>query len=213
MKKLIAIFILCTIAFAFPAEEKKEDKTLMRTESFNGLAFREIGPAVTSGRISDLAVHPKNPAIYYAAVSSGGVWKTINSGTTWTPIFDDQGSYSIGCITIDPNDPLVVWVGTGENNSQRSVGYGDGVYRSSDGGKTWEHMGLKNSEHIGKIIVHPENSNIIYVASQGPLWSSGGDRGLYKSNDRGKTWEQVLKISENSGVTDVVYDPRNPEVL
>lgn len=213
MKKLLAILIVLVFSLVAPAEEKKDEKTLMKADTFNGLAFREIGPAVTSGRISDLAIHPKNPAIYYAAVASGGVWKTINSGTTWIPIFDDQGSYSIGCITIDPNDPLVVWVGTGENNSQRSVGYGDGVYRSLDGGKTWENMGLKNSEHIGKIIVHPEDSNIIYVAAQGPLWSAGGDRGLYKSTNRGKSWEQVLKISENTGVTDVVYDPRNPDIL
>ena len=217
MKKLIAIFFTIALSFvAFADDEKKdkkEDKSLMKPETFNGLAFRDIGPAVTSGRVVDLAIHPKNPATYYAAVASGGVWKTINSGTTWTPIFDEQGSYSVGVVTLDPNDPLVVWVGTGENNSQRSVGYGDGVYRSLDGGKTWENMGLKNSEHIGKIIVHPENSNIIYVAAQGPLWSAGGDRGLYKSTDRGKTWDPVLKISENTGVSDVVYDPRNPDVL
>ncbi|MCI0416816.1 glycosyl hydrolase [bacterium] len=217
MKKLLAIFIVFALSFFAVAEEKKdekkEDKSLMKADTFSGLSFRGIGPAVTSGRISDLAVHPKNPAIYYAAAASGGVWKTINSGTTWTPIFDGQSSYSIGCITLDPNDPNVVWVGTGENNSQRSVGYGDGVYRSLDGGKTWENMGLKKSEHIAKIIVHPENSSIIYVAAQGPLWAAGGDRGLYKSTDRGKTWDQVLKISENTGVTDIVYDTRNPDVL
>ena len=220
MKKMFAILIVFALSFFAIAEEKKEekkdkkeDKSLMKTDTFSGLSFRGIGPAVTSGRIIDLAVHPKNPAVYYAAAASGGVWKTINSGTTWTPIFDSQGSYSIGCITLDPNDPLVVWVGSGENNSQRSVGYGDGVYRSMDGGKKWENMGLKKSEHIGKILVHPENSNIIYVAAQGPLWSAGGDRGLYKSTDRGKTWEQVLKISENTGVTDISFDPRNPDVL
>ncbi len=213
MKKLFAIFIVFAMSAIAVAEDKKEDKSLMKADTFTGLSLREIGPAVTSGRISDLAIHPKNPATYYAAVASGGVWKTINSGTTWTPIFDSQGSYSIGCVTLDPNDPLVVWVGTGENNSQRSVGYGDGVYRSLDGGKTWENMGLKNSEHIAKIVVHPQNSNIVYVASQGPLWAPGGDRGLYKSTDRGKTWDHVLKISENTGVTDIVYDPRNPDIL
>jgi photosystem II stability/assembly factor-like uncharacterized protein len=219
MKKLLAIIAIFTISFLAVAEEKKdkkeekEDKSLMKSDTFSGLAFRGIGPAVTSGRIADIAIHPKLQSTYYVAAASGGVWKTVNSGTTWTPIFDGQGSYSIGCVEIDPNDPLTVWVGTGENNSQRSVGYGDGVYRSVDGGKTWENMGLKNSEHIAKIIVHPKNSNIIYVASQGPLWSPGGDRGLYKSTDRGKTWNQVLKISENTGVTDVVYDPGNPDVL
>jgi len=139
--------------------------------------------------------------------------KTVNSGTTWKPVFDKQGSYSIGCVTIDPNNPLVVWVGTGENNSQRSVSYGDGVYKSLDGGTTWKNMGLEHSEHIGKIVIDPRNSDVVYVAAQGPLWAAGGDRGLYKTTDGGKTWKRVLHISENTGVTDLVYDPRDPEVL
>jgi photosystem II stability/assembly factor-like uncharacterized protein len=147
------------------------------------------------------------------AVGSGGVWRTTNSGATFTPVFDAQGSYSIGCVTIDPKNPLVVWVGTGENNSQRSVGFGDGVYRSNDGGTSWENVGLKKSEHIGKIVIDPRDSNVVYVAAQGPLWAPGGDRGLYKTMDGGKTWKAVLTVSENSGVTDVAYDPRNPDVL
>ncbi|HXM70045.1 MAG TPA: glycosyl hydrolase, partial [Thermoanaerobaculia bacterium] len=132
---------------------------------------------------------------------------------TFEPVFDGEGSYSIGCVAIDPNDPLVVWVGTGENNSQRSVSYGDGVYKSSDGGRHWQNLGLKSSEHIARILVDPRNSDVVYVAAQGPLWSAGGDRGLYKTADGGKTWKRVLAISDNTGVTDLVMDPRNPDVL
>jgi len=216
MKKAFALFLLLSISVFAVAEEKKEDKKdtgMMKADTFAGLELREIGPAVTSGRVVDIAVHPKDHSTYYVAAASSGVWKTVNAGTTWTPVFDSEGSSSIGCVTVDPNDPLIVWVGTGENNSQRSVGYGDGIYRSMDGGKNWEDMGLKHSEHISKILVHPSNSSIIYVAAQGPLWAPGGDRGLYKSTDGGKTWNQALKISENTGVTDVAFDPRNPDVL
>lgn len=181
--------------------------------SLDGIKLRLIGPAVFGGRISDLAVNPKNKSEFYVSFASGGVWKTTNAGITFEPIFDSQGSFSIGCIAIDPSNPHIIWVGTGENNSQRSVSWGDGIYKSSNGGKTWKNMGLKNSEHIGKIIVHPHNSNIVYVASQGPLWGPGGDRGLYKTTDGGQTWDLVLKISENTGITDVIYDPRNPDLL
>ncbi len=191
---------------------KDEPKDPMNAGTFGGLALREIGPAMTSGRIIDLAIHPDQPTIWYLA-TVGGVWKTTNAGITWNPVFDSQPSYSIGCVTIDPNNPLVVWVGSGENNSQRSVSYGDGVYKSVDGGKTWTNVGLKASEHIAKIVVDPRNSDTVYVAAQGPLWSAGGDRGLYKTTDGGKTWKAVLSISENTGVTDVVMDPRNPDVL
>lgn len=180
---------------------------------YGNLSLRNLTPARTGGRITDVAVHPGNRSIWYVATASGNVWKTVNAGTTWTPIFDYHGSYSIGVVVIDQNDPNIVWLGTGENNSQRSVGYGDGVYKSLDGGKTWENMGLHTSEHIGKIIVHPENSDIVYVASQGPLWSSGGERGLYKTTDGGKSWERVLHVSENTGISELVMDPRNPEVL
>lgn len=183
------------------------------TPNFAGLKLRSIGPAVTSGRIVGLAIHPTNRSHYYVAVASGGVWKTTNAGTSWTPVFDNEGSYSIGYVVLDPNNPEVVWVGTGENNSQRSVGYGDGVYRSDDGGRTWRNLGLKNSEHIGKILLDPRDSNTVYVAAQGPLWGPGGDRGLFKTSDGGKTWNKVLSISENTGVTDVILDPRNPDVL
>ena len=178
-----------------------------------GLRARAIGPAMTSGRVMSIAVHPKDPAIIYVGTASGGLWKSTSGGAAWTPIMDREGSYSIGWVTLDPSNPNIVWVGTGERNSQRSVAYGDGVYKSEDGGRTWKNVGLRNSEHIGRIVVHPKDGNIVYVAAQGPLWSSGGDRGLYKTTDGGKTWEQVLKVSEHTGVTDVVLDPRNPDVL
>ena len=222
MRQLFA-FILCLALLAGvagAADTKGSDKnkpeapkTKFEAGTFSGLELRGIGPALVSGRVGDVAVDPKNFAIRYVAVASGGVWKTTNWGTTWTPIFDSQGSYSIGCITLDPSNSLTVWVGTGENNTQRSVAYGDGVYRSLDGGKSWENMGLKNSEHIGKIVVDPRNSKNVYVAAQGPLWSPGGDRGVYKTTDGGKTWTQSLKTSENTGANEVVMDPRDSDVL
>ncbi|HEX5875023.1 MAG TPA: hypothetical protein VFY60_10280 [Pyrinomonadaceae bacterium] len=185
----------------------------MSTPTFNGLRLRSIGPAFTSGRISGFAVDPGNHTRYYVAVASGGVWKTTNAGTTWTPIFDNEASYSIGAIALDPKNPLVVWVGTGENNSQRSVAYGSGLYKSEDGGRTWRNVGLKTSEHIGRIAIDPKDSNIVYVASQGPLWGPGGERGLFKTTDGGKTWKSILSISENTGVTDVVIDHNDPNTL
>jgi len=180
---------------------------------FSGFRFRSIGPAVTSGRVNAFAVDPTDRAKYYAAVASGGVWKTVNAGTTWTPVFDNEGSFSIGAIALDPKNPATVWVGTGERNSQRSVGYGDGVYRSDDGGRSWRNVGLKTSEHVGRIAIDPRDGNVVFIAAQGPLWSAGGDRGLYKTADGGKTWKQVIKISEHTGVTDVVIDPSNPDTM
>ncbi|MDJ0646441.1 MAG: glycosyl hydrolase [Flavobacteriaceae bacterium] len=185
----------------------------LNENTFKGLEFRNLGPAFTSGRIADIAMHPKNENIWYVAVGSGGVWKTTNSGTTWTPIFDNQSTYSIGCIAIDPNNHHTIWVGTGENVGGRHVAYGDGIFVSYDDGKTWKNMGLKNSEHLSNIIVHPKNSDVIWVTSQGPLWTKGGERGVYKSSDGGKTWKRTLGDSEWVGATDLVIDPNNPEVL
>ncbi len=185
----------------------------MGSSVFSGLRFRSIGPAVTSGRVSAFAVDPNDRSKYYVAVASGGVWKTVNAGTTWTPVFDNEGAFSIGAIALDPKNPATVWVGTGEYNAQRSVAYGDGVYRSDDGGKSWRNMGLKTSEHIGRIAIDPRDSNVVFVAAQGPLWSAGGERGLYKTTDGGKTWKAVISISENTGVTEVVIDPANPDTM
>lgn len=219
MKSILSVTFVVLLFVGHPvlADDKESDeskpKDPLSTETFNGLKLRSIGPAVTSGRVVDFAVNPNDRNQYYVASASGGVWKTVNSGTTWEPVFDGEGSYSIGCIAMDPNNPFVIWVGTGENNSQRSVSYGDGVYRSEDGGKSWENVGLKSSEHIGKILIDPRNSSVVFVAAQGPLWGPGGDRGLYKTTDAGKTWTLSLKISENTGVTDVAMDSRDPDVL
>ena len=220
--------LVCVVTLSFPvlaqkknakkpepakAVAEEEKKGGLTAETFSGLQFRSLGPAVASGRVIAFAVNPKNHAEYYVGVASGGVWKTVNDGTTWTPVFDGEGSYSIGWIVLDPNNSSVVWVGTGESNSQRSVSYGDGVYRSDDGGKSWKNLGLKKSEHIGRIVIDPRDSKVVYVAAEGPLWSAGGDRGLYKTGDGGNTWKAVLTISENTGVADVAMDPSNPDIL
>jgi photosystem II stability/assembly factor-like uncharacterized protein len=220
----LLIFIMSVLCafntmYAQTSKSKKAEKpsasakTGFDTVDIPGLRFRSIGPALTSGRISEFAVDPDDPKRYFVAVSSGGVWRTLNAGNTFEPVFDKEGSFSIGTISMDPHNPNVIWVGTGENNNQRSVAYGDGVYKSVDGGNTWKNMGLRHSEHIGRILIHPGNSDIIYVAAIGPLWSAGGDRGLYRSKDGGKSWENVLAIDEHTGVNDVVMDPRNPDVL
>jgi photosystem II stability/assembly factor-like uncharacterized protein len=215
MKKILLITLGFALAFNINAQKKKksEPKSKYNSSLYSALKFRSIGPSFTSGRIADIAVNPNNTSEYYLAVASGGVWKTTNSGNTYAPIFDEQGSYSIGCVTIDPNNQNVVWVGTGENNNQRSVAYGDGVYKSEDAGKSWKNMGLKTSEHIGNIIVHPKNSNIIYVAAYGPLWSKGAERGVYKTTDGGKTWKRILHISDDTGIAEIIMDPRNPDVI
>ncbi len=189
------------------------DETPFSSGDFGGLAFREIGPAIASGRIADFAVDPRNKNHYYVGVCSGGVWETHNAGVTFSPIFDGEASYSIGCLTISPSHPDIIWVGSGESNSQRSVAYGDGIYKSVDGGASWQNMGLKRSLHIGRIIVHPTNPQIVWVAAEGPLWGPGGDRGVYKTIDGGATWDLVLEIDENTGVVDMVADPRDPEVI
>ena len=177
------------------------------------IKFRNLGPAHMTGRISDIVKDPNDPSTWYVATASSNVWKTENNGTTWTPIFDNYASYSTGCITLDPSDSNIVWLGTGENQSQRSVGWGDGIYKSIDGGSSWENMGLTESEHIGKILIDPRNSKVMIVAAQGPLWKPGGDRGVYRSEDGGATWERALYVSENTGAAEVVFDPTNPDIV
>lgn len=180
---------------------------------YGALRIRNIGPAIISGRVVSIAMDPTNKRHYFIGAASGGVWRTTNGGITFTPVFDNEDSYSIGTVSLDPKNPNVVWVGSGENNSQRSVSWGDGVYKSEDDGRTWRNMGLKKSEHIARVLIDPRNSDVVYVASQGPLWGPGGDRGLFKSTDGGKTWKNVLSISENTGVTDVIFEPGNPDVM
>jgi photosystem II stability/assembly factor-like uncharacterized protein len=192
----------------------KESSVLPFDEgTVSALSFRMVGPALTSGRVADIAVHPTNTDLWYIAAASGGVWLTKNHGITFQPIFDGYGSYSIGCVELSPSNPNTVWVGSGENNNQRSVSYGDGVYKSVDGGKSFTNMGLKQSEHIGSIVIHPTNEHVLWVAAYGPLWSKGGERGVYKSVDGGKTWKRTLFISDDTGVAEVVIDPSNPDIL
>ena len=181
--------------------------------TFNSFRLRAVGPAIMSGRVKVVAVHPEDKQTWYIGVSSGGVWKTTNAGTTFTPVFQNEGSYSIGSVVIDQKNPNVIWVGTGEANNQRSVGWGDGIYRSDDAGRSWRNLGLKDSQHIGRIVIDPRDSKVVYAAAYGPLWSAGGDRGLYKTTDGGATWNKILNISEHTGISDVIMDPANPDVL
>lgn len=194
-----------------PAESQSEDQE--KDSAFSSLPLRLIGPAYPSGRISDFAFFSGGHNDYLAATASGGLWRTTNAGVSWTPLFDKQGSYAIGVVEIAPSDEKIIWVGTGENNAQRSVAFGDGVYKSTDGGVTWSNMGLKESGHISQIWIHPEDANIVLVAAQGPLWSDGGDRGLYKTEDGGNSWEQVLSIDEHTGVNEFVVHPDNPNLI
>lgn len=212
MKYLIIGIVLLTGTSSF-AQKSKETISIPDASTVSGLSFRMLGPAKTSGRIADIVVHPNDPNTWFVAAASAGVWKTENHGTTFSPIFDSYGAYSIGCLTLAPGNPNTLWVGTGENNNQRSVAYGDGIYKSVDGGKSFKNMGLKNSEHIGKIIVHPTNENIVWAAAYGPLWSKGGERGVYKSTDGGITWTRTLHVSDHTGIAEIQIDPSNPDIL
>ncbi|MEA2707388.1 MAG: hypothetical protein QOH22_2176 [Gemmatimonadaceae bacterium] len=220
MRKLsIALVLLAaTVSTAQSQGNKKPaippDSTKFTTGLLSGLKLRAIGPALTSGRVADIAIDPSDKRTWYVGAAAGGVWKSTNGGISFSPVFDGQGSFSIGTVVIDHSNPSTVWVGTGENNAQRVVAYGDGVYKSIDGGKSWTNMGLKHSEHIGRILIDPRNSDVVYVAAQGPLWKGGGDRGLYKTEDGGKTWKKILAGDNDwTGVNDVQLDPRNPDVL
>ena len=190
-------------------------------DTFSGLALRGIGPALMAGRIGDIVVDPSDQSTWYVAVASGGIWKTETAGITWETVFDNEDAYSIGSLTLDPGNPNTVWVGTGENNSGRHISFGSGVYRSRDGGQNWDNMGLAESEHIGMIRVDPRDSNVVFVAAQGPLWSGGGQRGLFKTTDGGESWREVLgdglgntELDDRyTGVSEVHLDPRNPDVM
>ena len=189
-------------------QAKEKDKS---NNPLASIPLRSIGPAMISGRVSDFAFNPQRNNEFFVSTASGNLWKTSNNMTTWTPLFEKQGAYAIGVIEMAPSNSQVLWVGTGENNAQRSVAYGDGVYKSLDGGKTWKNMGLKNSGHISQIWIHPKDVNTVIVAAQGPLWSDGGDRGLYKTTDGGETWNRILEIDKFTGINEFVVDPRNPD--
>src|SRR6056297_1264079 len=210
---IAGVFLLTSFETFAKKDKPEEEKDPVNSGIISGLKFRGIGPAYASGRISDFAVNPNNHSEFYVAVSSGNIWKTENKGITFKPIFDNYGSYAIGCLAMDPSNSNVIWAGTGENNHQRALGYGDGVYKSVDGGKSWTNMGLKESRQIGMIAINPENTDIVYVAAEGSAWGPGGERGLYKTTDGGKNWNKVLNISENTGVNNVILDPRDPDVI
>lgn len=219
MKLSVVIGIVTLLFFAEAIYAQKGNKAAEKQEkskvesAISSLKFRSIGPAWCSGRIADFAVNPNNSSEYYVGVASGNLWKTKNNGITWKPIFDNYGSYSIGVVELDPNNSNVIWVGTGENNHQRALGYGDGVYKSVDGGASFKNMGLKESRQIGGIVIDPRNSDVVLVACEGSAWGPGGDRGLYKTKDGGENWDKVLEISENTGVNNIVMDPSNPDIM
>ena len=185
-----------------------------QADPFPGLKFRNIGPATMGGRVDDLAVLESNPAVFYVGTATGGLWKTVNNGTTWDVLFDDlDDTVSIGDIAINPNDANTVWIGSGENNNRQSGSWGNGLYKSIDGGKTWKHMGLPASKHIARIIVDPIDHDIVYVAALGSLWGAGGERGIYKTTDGGLTWTRIHFVDDDTGATELVMDPSNNKVL
>ncbi|MEM6573704.1 MAG: glycosyl hydrolase [Pseudomonadota bacterium] len=213
-RNVLSGLLAAALLVAGPAALAQEDEAeTLSAGMFAGLKLRGIGPALMSGRIADIDLHPNDPNTWYISVGSGGVWKTVNSGTTWQPVFDKQSVYSIGALTIDPSNPSRIWVGTGEDVGGRHVSFGDGVYLSEDGGANWRNVGLPDSEHITQIIVHPDNPDVVLVAAQGPLWSSGGERGVYRTEDGGENWTQTLGDDEWTGVASLIADPRNPDVL
>jgi len=210
---IVSVVLASAIAVAADDTKDGQQDSKLTSATFSGLKLRSIGPALKSGRIADIAVDPIKQNTWYVAAGSGNLWKSTNAGTTWKPIFENYGSYSIGCVTVDPKNRFTVWVGTGEAVGGRHCGYGDGVYKSLDGGKSFVNVGLKLTEHIAKILVDPRNSDVVYVAAQGPLWSPGGERGLYKTSDGGKKWQCILAKGQYTGVTDIAFDSRNPDVI
>lgn len=206
----VAVVCCAGLAMVSPVETAGQGNA---ADKLKNLEFREIGPAVMGGRIDDFGVVESNPNIVYAGTASGGVWKTTNNGTTWEPVFDKEGVSTIGDIAIAPSDPSVVWVGTGEPNNRQSSSWGDGIYKSLDAGKTWQKMGLGATHHIGRIVIHPKNPEVVYAAALGNLWGPNPERGVYKTTDGGKTWNQVLKINDDTGVSDIAMDPESPETL
>jgi photosystem II stability/assembly factor-like uncharacterized protein len=208
MKRPVFVLLLVVVAIAEGARAQKIDEAALARAP-----WRAIGPAVMGGRIDDVAVDERTPSTIYVGAASGGVWKTINAGTTWEPIFDRQGVSSIGDIALAPSNPDIVWVGTGEPNNRQSSTFGDGIYKSADGGRTWTHMGLRDTQHIGRVIVDPANPDTVYVAAMGHLWGPNRERGVFKTTDGGRTWTNTLFVNEDTGFVDMVMDSRDPRIL
>jgi photosystem II stability/assembly factor-like uncharacterized protein len=213
--QLLSLFCLGILVCLFTGAKSVEKKTAASASLpvLNGIDLRNIGPANMGGRIDDFAVVESDPHTIYVGTASGGVWKTINNGVSWEPIFDDQETSTIGDVTVAPSNPDIVWVGTGEANNRQSSSWGNGVYKSADGGKTWKNMGLKATHHIGRIVIHPSNPDIVYVAAGGHLWGPNKERGLYKTEDGGKTWVNTKFINEDTGFIDVALDSGSPDTL
>src|SRR5437773_3458788 len=211
MKRIVFVALLA--ASAGLGAFQSSGSAGVTADALKGMELRGIGPALATGRIQDVAIDPKDPSVWYVASAFGGLWKTANRGITFAPVFDEGGSFTLCCVAIDPKDSNVVWLATGENTSQRSAHFGDGIYKSSDAGKTWKRVGLASSEHIGHLLIDPRNTNVVYVAAQGPLFSSGGERGVYKTTDGGQTWQASLTISADTGANDLAFDPRNPDII
>jgi photosystem II stability/assembly factor-like uncharacterized protein len=209
---ILVALALATVPGA-QAQTTAAGSTNESSSPFDGLRFREIGPATCSGRIDDFAVLEANPSVFYVGTATGGLWKTVNHGTTFAQVFDSPTTSSIGDVTIAQNDANLVWVGTGEANNRQSSSWGDGVYKSADGGGTWQNMGLHDSRHIARILIDPVDYSVVYVAAVGNLWGSGGDRGVYKTTDGGQTWTRVLHVDDSTGATDLVMDPSNNKVI
>lgn len=208
--KLTFVFCL-TLSFLLVSAIAQTKPTYESTIA--NLTFREIGPATMGGRINDIEVVGSDPRIIYAAVASGGIFKSVNGGTSWTPIFDNEAVPSVGDIAVAPSDPSILWAGTGESNNRQSSSWGAGVYKSVDAGKTWQKMGLDETHHIARVVIHPTNPDIVYVAATGKLWSANPERGVYKTTDAGKTWQLVLKVDGDTGATDIAIDPESPGTI
>ncbi len=213
MYSLRLITTLLTAAITVSAPRLGAQNGQTPSSPFENLRFRNIGPATMGGRIDDFAVLESNPSVFFVATATGGLWKTMNHGTSWESLFDDQDVVSIGDVAIPPNDASVVWVGSGENNNRQSGSWGGGIYKSTDGGHTWKHMGLTESHHIARIIVDPVDHDVVYVAALGHLWGPNKERGVYKTTDGGVTWTPILQVDENTGATELVMDPSNNKVL
>jgi len=217
MKRTLAFFLtLATSAIlAQPVlAQRSSGPVPMGEDLLSSMEFRTLGPGFVTGRIADIAIDPSDSDTWYVATAFGGLWKTTNRGVTFAPIFDEPGyAFTTCCVVVDPEDSNVVWLGTGENLSQRSAHFGTGLYKSVDGGESWEMVGLEESEHIGMITLDPRDSDVVYVAAQGPLFRSGGDRGLFKTTDGGVSWKNILQISDDTGVNEVVLDPDDPDVV
>lgn len=217
MRRIVLLFVYFAIFLiagaGAPTASAQSGARQVESADLSNLLWRNIGPARPSGRVTDLAVLPTRPSTFYAATATGGAWKTTTNGTTWTPVWDSEGSISLGAIALAPSNPDVVWVGTGEAWSARVSSYGDGVYKSEDGGKTWHHMGLRETQYIGRIVVHPEDENTVYVAALGSLWGPNEERGLFKTTDGGKSWTKMLYKNPHTGVVEVALDPTRPDTV